>query len=60
MADMMGALLQLHYVKDPELVTEDGKSVQGRIQALMGDIEKDIQKCGNLIDTYHRHSATSA
>ena len=42
-ADMMGALLQLHYVKDPELENEKGESVQGRIQVLMKAIEEDIK-----------------
>jgi hypothetical protein len=58
-ADMMSALLQLHFVKDPELTTETGESVCGRIQALMGAVERDIKNCGNLIDTYHKHSLTS-
>ncbi|KAF8340736.1 uncharacterized protein EI90DRAFT_3117280 [Cantharellus anzutake] len=59
MADMLSALLQLHFVQDPELEDAKGQSVQGRIQALMEDIKKDIQDCGNLIDTYHKHSLTS-
>ncbi|KAF8340734.1 uncharacterized protein EI90DRAFT_3036693 [Cantharellus anzutake] len=58
-ADMLSALLQLHFVKDPELKDADGQSVQGRIQVLMEDIKKDIQDCGNLIHTYHNHSLTS-
>ncbi|KAI0041239.1 hypothetical protein FA95DRAFT_714838 [Auriscalpium vulgare] len=58
-ADMMGALLQLHNVRDPELVTERGQSVQGRIQVLMQRIEADVTECGALIDAYHKHSLTS-
>ena len=59
MADMMGALLQLHYVRDPELVDERGESIAGRIQVLMKHIEQDIKNCGNLIDTYSKHSIAS-
>ena len=59
MADMMGALLQLHFVKDPDLPTGDGQTMVGRINALMKDIELDIKKCGSLVDVYHRHSLTS-
>ncbi|KAF9059723.1 hypothetical protein BDP27DRAFT_1371208 [Rhodocollybia butyracea] len=58
-ADMLGALLQLHNVQDPELEAEPGKSVQGRIQVLMKDIYADIKACGALIDAYHKHSLTS-
>ncbi|KAE9402429.1 hypothetical protein BT96DRAFT_855748 [Gymnopus androsaceus JB14] len=59
MADMLGALLQLHNVQDPELKDERGQSIQGRIQVLMKDIEADIRECGALIDAYHKHSLTS-
>lgn len=59
LADMMGALLQLHFVKDPELKSATGESIAGRIQVLMAAIEKDITDCGNLIDAYHKHSLTS-
>lgn len=41
---------QLHFVEDPTLTTETGQSVAGRIQVLMGDIEKDINDTGNLIN----------
>ena len=59
MADMMGALLQLHDVKDPELKTDDGQTVIGRINALLTRIELEIKQCGNLIDLYHRHHVFS-
>ncbi|KAF8288826.1 hypothetical protein DL93DRAFT_1177376 [Clavulina sp. PMI_390] len=59
MADMMGALLQLHFVEDPTLITDNGDSVQGRIQNLMRDIEQDINSTGNLINKYHQHSLAS-
>jgi hypothetical protein len=59
MADMMGALLQMHDIKDPELKTDDGQTVIGRINALMGKIEVEIKKCGNLIDLYHNHHVIS-
>lgn len=53
--DMMGALLQLRNVKDPELETDGGETMVGRIDALMKKIEVNITECGNLIDLYHRH-----
>jgi hypothetical protein len=60
MADMMGALLQLSSVSDPELKDErTGQTIVGRIQALMANIEQDITDCGNLIDTYAKHSLPS-
>ncbi|KAF8308150.1 hypothetical protein DL93DRAFT_2231827 [Clavulina sp. PMI_390] len=59
MADMMSALLQLHFVKDPTLVTENGDSVQGRIETLVKDIEQDIINTGNLINKYHQHRLIS-
>ncbi|KAF8316872.1 hypothetical protein DL93DRAFT_2154581 [Clavulina sp. PMI_390] len=59
LADMMGALLQLHFVEDPALVANNGQSVQGRVQLLMKDIEKDINNTGNLINKYHQHSLAS-
>lgn len=60
MADMMGALLQLSSVQDPELKDQrTGQTVVGRIQALMSSIEQDIKDCGNLIDTYAKHSLPS-
>lgn len=60
MADMMGVLLQLSSVRDPQLKDErTGQTVVGRIQALMANIEKDIKDCGNLIDTYAKHSLPS-
>lgn len=36
--------------------TEDGQSVAGRIQNLLGDIKQDITSCGNVINKYHQHS----
>lgn len=60
MADMMGALLQLASVQDPTLKDErSGQTVTGRVQALMKNIEGDIKDCGNLIDTYAKHSLAS-
>ncbi|KAF9073392.1 hypothetical protein BDP27DRAFT_1318820 [Rhodocollybia butyracea] len=58
-ADMLGALLQLHNIQDPDLEVEPGQSIQGRIQLLMNDINGDIKACGMLIDAYHKHSLTS-
>lgn len=58
-ADMLSAVLRLHFVRDPELKNKNGKSVRGSIQDLMEDVKKDIQDCGNFIDTYHKHSLTS-
>ncbi len=60
LSDMLGALLQLRDVKDPELKTDNGESVRGRVQALMGRVEQEIEEVGNLIDTHHKHSATCA
>lgn len=50
------SLQQLHFVEDPEMVTEDGQTVAGRIQNLLGDIKKDITDCGHIINKYHQHS----
>lgn len=60
MADMMGALLQLANVQDPDLEDEkSGQSIKGRVQVLMKSIESDIKDCGNLVDTYAKHSVAS-
>lgn len=61
MADMMGALLQLDGVQDPSIKDErTGQTITGRVQALMQSIEGDIKDCGNLIDTYAKHSLPSS
>jgi len=58
---MMGALLQLSSVQDPEQKDQrTGQTIVGRVQALMASIEKDIRDSGNLIDTYAKHSLPSA
>ncbi|KAF8312648.1 hypothetical protein DL93DRAFT_1295443 [Clavulina sp. PMI_390] len=60
MADMLGALLQLDGVQDPDLKDQKtGQTVGGRIQRLMSAIEGDIKDCGNLIDAYSKHSVAS-
>jgi hypothetical protein len=60
MADMMGVLLQLSSVRDPELKDErTGQTVVARIQSVMANVENDIRDCGNLIDTYAKHSLPS-
>lgn len=40
--------------------TEDGQSVAGRIQNLLGDIKKDITDCGLVINKYHQHSTAGS
>ncbi|KAF8323073.1 hypothetical protein DL93DRAFT_617209 [Clavulina sp. PMI_390] len=56
MADMMSALLQLHYVRDPTAVSSTGDSIQSRFHTLMRYIESDIKSCGALINKHHQHS----
>ncbi|TDL25432.1 hypothetical protein BD410DRAFT_837606 [Rickenella mellea] len=52
--DMMMALLQLENVKDVDMKNEKGESVAGRLQTLIAEIKRDINKCGNVIDTYYK------
>ncbi|TDL25421.1 hypothetical protein BD410DRAFT_639165 [Rickenella mellea] len=53
-ADMMMALLQLDNIKDVDMKNEKGETVAGRLQTLIADIRKDIDECGNVIDTYYK------
>jgi hypothetical protein len=38
----------------PNLITESGDTIIGRIQQLMSSIENDIKECGKAIDTYRK------
>ncbi|TDL25430.1 hypothetical protein BD410DRAFT_785363 [Rickenella mellea] len=53
-ADMMMALLQLDNIKDVDMRNEKGETVAGRLQTLIAEIRKDIEACGNVIDTYYK------
>ncbi|KAG8826888.1 hypothetical protein FRC17_008058 [Serendipita sp. 399] len=52
MKDMVSVLLDLRGIKDPRHVAPDGKTIEGRMQDLMGRIAKDIDECGNVCETY--------
>jgi hypothetical protein len=47
-------LPRLKDVKDPDLKTEAGETVTGRLQLLMKAIENDIKECGKAVDTYRK------
>ncbi|KAF8531822.1 hypothetical protein JB92DRAFT_3104483 [Gautieria morchelliformis] len=48
MSDMMGVLLQLQD-QDPKPIGHDGKTIQDRMQNLVEDTAKDIEKCANVL-----------
>ncbi|OJA16897.1 hypothetical protein AZE42_11473 [Rhizopogon vesiculosus] len=50
--DMMGMLLQLKDVKDPDITGPYGETIEGRLQDVMKHIAQDIEDCGNAIDKY--------
>ncbi|TDL25425.1 hypothetical protein BD410DRAFT_639315 [Rickenella mellea] len=52
-ADMMMALLQLDTIKDVDMKNDQGETVAGRMQTIIAAIKKDIETCGNVIDTYY-------
>ncbi|TDL25419.1 hypothetical protein BD410DRAFT_826665 [Rickenella mellea] len=53
-ADMMMALLQLDNIRDEDTKNEKGETVAGRLQTLIAEIRKDVEACGNVIDTYYK------
>ncbi|KAI0762326.1 hypothetical protein C8Q74DRAFT_143012 [Fomes fomentarius] len=60
MRDMMAALVELQHVEDgPTHLGKDGKTIQARLEGLVGMMVDDIKECANACDAYAKKKILS-